>query len=194
MAAIANAFDPRFIVLSVRSPIELSLGSYAWFHVRFTPQGRVINTDEAEVGWRRMPGFVDEVVAAYSADPHRVYVAGFSQGGIIALASLVTAPEKFAGVVCMSGRLLPEALPHAAPIECLRGKRVLVVHGTQDERLTIDHGRWADEQLRGLSLAVDYKEFDMPHVMSDESVAYSSQWLSALLDQYSINGRTSGVG
>ena len=33
MASLASAFDSRFIVMSVRSPIVLGPNAFAWFHV-----------------------------------------------------------------------------------------------------------------------------------------------------------------
>lgn len=183
MAAHFAAFDPRFVVLSVRSPIELGTFSYGWFHVRFTPTGREVNTDEARAGWERLPGFIDEAVREHSADPARVYLAGFSQGGIMSLATLLTAPEKVAGAVCMSGRLMPEVLPVAASSERLRGKPVLVVHGVCDDRLGIEHAREAVDTLGRFPLEVDAREFDMAHVMTDESIAFVSAWLTTQLDR-----------
>lgn len=98
MAALAGSFDPRFVVLSVRSPIELGSFAYGWFHFRFTPQGSVINAEEAEAGWKHLGSFIDEAVV-----------------------------EQF-------------------------------------------------------PFALDYREFDMPHTTTDESIAFMSAWLSGLLD------------
>jgi phospholipase/carboxylesterase len=182
MAALAGSFDPRFVVLSVRSPIELASFSYGWFHVRFTPTGSVINAEEAEAGWKHLGSFIDEAVVEYTADPAQVYIAGFSQGGIMALAAMLTVPRKLAAVVCMSGRLLPEVVPHAASNDELFEKPVLIVHGTRDERLRVDYGRGAFESLKQFPLALDYREFDMPHTTTDESIAFVSGWLSGLLD------------
>jgi phospholipase/carboxylesterase len=181
MAALAGAFDPRFIVISARSPIELGQYAYGWFHSRFTPQGPQIDAGEAEVAWKHVAGFIDELIAEYDVDPARVFIAGFSQGGIMALATLLTAPEKLAGVVCMSGRLLPEVLPHAVTAERLRDKPVLIVHGTRDERLGLDYGHGARDTLGQFPLKIDYREFDMPHTTTDESVAFVSDWLTARL-------------
>lgn len=103
MAQLAPAFDSRFVVLSVRAPLVLGPSAFGWFHVTFTAQGPVIVDEEAEVGWKLLARFIDEAVAAYGADPARVFLAGFSQGGIMALATLLTAPEKVAGVASMSG-------------------------------------------------------------------------------------------
>jgi phospholipase/carboxylesterase len=182
MAQIAPAFDPRFVLVSVRSPLAIGPNAFAWFHVTFTAQGPVIATEEAEAGWTLLARFIDEAVTAYGTDPARVFVAGFSQGGIMALATLLTAPGKVAGAVSMSGRLLPEVLPHAASNEALRGKPVLIVHGTEDEKLGIHLARWAREQLERLPLALTYRELPMGHTITEESLSVVSAWLSASLD------------
>jgi phospholipase/carboxylesterase len=183
MAQIAPAFDPRFVVVSARSPLALGPTAFAWFHVTFTGQGPVIAAEEAAAGWTLLARFIDEAVDAYGADPAQVYVAGFSQGGIMALATLLTAPGKVAGAVSMSGRLLPEVLPHAAPHDALRNKPLLIVHGTGDEKLGIHLARWAREQLERLPVALTYRELPMGHTISDDSLGVVTSWLSAALDE-----------
>jgi phospholipase/carboxylesterase len=187
MTAIAPAFDPRFVVVSARSPLPLGRGpsgqeAFAWFHVTFTADGPAIDSEEAAVGWAHVAHFADEAVDAYGADPSRVFVAGFSQGGIMALAALLTAPERFAGAAVMSGRLLPEVIPHAADDDALRGKHVLLVHGIEDQKLGVQLARWAREQLAEFPLAVDYHELPMGHGITPESLAVVTTWLSGLLD------------
>lgn len=183
MAALAPAFDPRFVVVSARSPIVLGPNAFGWFHVSFTPQGPMIDAAEAEAGWKLLTRFVDEAVAAYGADPARVYVGGFSQGAILSLAALLTAPQKIAGAVAMSGRLLPEVLPHAAAPDLLREKRVLIVHGEADEKLVVHLARWARERLAAFPLDLTYRELPMGHTITEESLALVTAWLSSTLDR-----------
>jgi phospholipase/carboxylesterase len=182
MAQLAPAFDPRFVVVSVRSPLTLGPNAYGWFRVSFTATGPVIVAEEAEAGWTLLAQFIDEAVSAYDVDPARVFLAGFSHGGIMALATLLTAPEKVAGAVVMSGRLLPEVLPHAASVDALRDKPALIVHGTGDEKLGIHLARWAREQLAQLPLALTYRELAMAHAITEESLAVVTTWLAASLD------------
>jgi len=182
MASLAPAMDPRFLVISARSPIALGPDSFAWFHVTFTPQGPQIDAREAATGWAHVARFVDETVGAYGADADRVYLAGFSQGAIMALATMLTAPAKLAGAVAMSGRLLPEVLPHAAPAEALRGKPVLIVHGTADDKLGLHFARSARERLSQFPIALTYHELPIGHGITAESLAEVSAWLSARLD------------
>ena len=178
MAALAGSFDPRFVVISARSPIEMGPFSFCWFHVTFTPDGPVIDGDELHDAADRLAVFVDEAVLAFGADPRRVFIAGFSQGGIMGLTSMLTGPDRLAGVVCMSGRLPPEVLPRLAPPDRLRAKPVLIVHGTHDEVLGVEYGRSAHATLERLSLAVTYEEFDMTHTTTDASLASVAEWLT----------------
>ena len=181
MASLAGTFDPRFLVISARSPIELEPFAFAWLHVTSTPDGPVVDSDEAEVAWTHVARFVDEAVEAYDADPTRVFIVGFSQGRIMAIATMLTAPEKLAGVVCMSGRLLPEVLPHAVSPDRLRDKAVLIVHGSLDETLVVDYGRSAYRTLKEFPLALEYRELEIGHTTTDESLAVVSDWLTARL-------------
>jgi phospholipase/carboxylesterase len=183
VAALMPSLDPRFVVVSARSPLVLGPDAFAWFHLSFTPAGPVIVEEEARAGWVRVARFAGEAAEAYGADPARVYVDGFSQGGIMALAALLTAPARLAGAVCMSGRLLPEVLPHAASGEALGGKPVRIVHGEHDAKLGIRLARWASEQLRRFPLALDYRELAMGHEITSESLRVVSDWLSTRLDR-----------
>ena len=128
-----------------------------------------------------MAQFIDEAVAAYDAEPRRVFVAGFSQGGIVALTTMLTAPERLAGAVCMSGRLPPEVLPQVVGPDRLRDKPVLIVHGVHDDVLGVEFARDARTTLRQLPLALEYREFDMGHATTPASLAVVSAWLTQQL-------------
>jgi phospholipase/carboxylesterase len=184
MALLAPEFDSRFVVVSVRSPLVLGPNAFGWFRVTFTAQGPVIVAEEAEAGWKLLVQFIDEATVAYDADPERVFLAGFSQGGIMALATLLTAPEKVAGAAVMSGRLLPEVLPHAASAEALRGKPALIVHGEADEKLGIHLARWAREQLASFPVELTYRELPMGHAITAESLEVVTSWLKQALDDH----------
>jgi phospholipase/carboxylesterase len=181
MASLANTLDPSMEVLCVRSPITLGAGSYAWFHVQFTAQGPVINPDEAAAGWASIAQFATEAVTAYDADPARVVVGGFSQGGIMSLAAMLTAPQVFAGAMCLSGRLLPEVWPNRVSDDALRGKPVLIVHGTADSKLGIHFARSAKERLETVPIALTYVELPVEHQITQETVTRLHEWLAPLV-------------
>lgn len=182
LMGLAPALDPRFLIISVRAPITLQHGSYAWYHVQFVPNGHVIDAAEAEASRARLLCFVDEVIESYNVNPDRVFLMGFSQGCIMSLAAALTAPGRFAGVVGISGRLLPDILTKAAPANELRGLPLLVVHGTFDSVLAIEYGRAIRDALQKLPVALTYREYLMDHGISEESFADVSRWLANRLD------------
>ena len=72
--------------------------------------------------------------------------------------------------------------PHAAPPEALRGKGVLVVHGTDDERLGVHYARAARERLAGFPLELAYREIAAGHAITPATLAELSAWLAGRLD------------
>jgi phospholipase/carboxylesterase len=180
---LAPYLDPRFFVASARAPNTLAPGSYAWFHVEFTPQGPVINPGEAESSRQALLGFIDELVDTYGLDPARVYAMGFSQGAIMGFSLALTRPDKLAGLVAHSGRILPEIRPLIAPAEELRGLPVFVLHGTADAVLPIHHGRASRDLLSDLPVRLTYREYPIEHQISAESLGDAAAWLSERLDE-----------
>lgn len=83
----------------------------------------------------------------------------------------------------MSGRLLPEVLPHLAPPRALRDLPILLQHGTSDPVLPVHHGRTARDRLSALHVDLTYREYPMGHQVSEESLADAAAWLQARLDR-----------
>jgi phospholipase/carboxylesterase len=175
--------DKRFLIISVRAPNTLGPGSYAWFDVDFTPQGPAINPAQAEASRKVLITFLDEAVNAYDADPKQIYLMGFSQGAIMSASIALTQPQLVAGVVLMSGRILPEIQPLIASNEELSGLPFLVVHGTADIVLPISYGRASRQLLSSLPVELTYHEYRIGHEVSQESLADVTAWLSARLDK-----------
>ena len=180
---LAPFLDGRFLIISVRAPNTLAPGSYAWFEVDFTPQGPIINPAQAEASRKALIAFLDEALTTYDADPKQVYLMGFSQGAIMSASVALTRPDLVAGVVLMSGRILPEIQPLIASPGALENLPFLVVHGTTDTVLPINHGRASRQLLSSLPVELTYHEYPMGHEVSQESLADLSAWLSTHLDR-----------
>jgi polyhydroxybutyrate depolymerase len=80
---------------------------------------------------------VNHVVEEYGGDPERVYVAGFSNGGMMALRAGLDLPEMFAAVASVSGTLpKPMARREGRP-----PVPMILVHGTEDRTVPWKGGR-----------------------------------------------------
>ena len=193
LLGLAAALDDRFFVASVRAPIVMGPASFGWYHVEFTPGGGyIINENEAVESRGLVLQFVRELKEAYSIDPDRVYVMGFSQGCILSLGAALKEPRSFAGVVGMSGRLLDSLVEDTAPASDLKGLPVMVVHGTRDTVIPINYGRAIHELLSRLPVDLTYREYPTAHNVTAESISDIGNWLSDRLDS-AVDWRTAGA-
>jgi phospholipase/carboxylesterase len=179
---LAPYLDERFLVVSVRAPVVMGAGAYAWFNIEFTPQGMRADIEQAKRSLELLPGFIDEIVKTHEADDKCVYVAGFSQGAMMSLALALTRPDKIAAVVAMSGRLPSLVLEQNPDQKALGGMPVLVTHGLYDPMLPIEEGRSIRKQLQALPVELTYREYPMGHEVNLESLRDISTWLSRTLD------------
>jgi len=180
---LAPFLDKRFLIISVRAPNTLGPGSYVWFEVDFTPQGPVINPEQAEASHKALITFLKEAIKVYGANPKQVYLMGFSQGAIMSASIALIQPELVAGAVLMSGRIPPEIQSLIASSEELSGFPILVVHGTADRVLPINYGRASRELLSSLPVDLTYHEYPMGHEVSQASLSDVSAWLTEQLDK-----------
>ena len=151
--------DQRLAVVSARGPFAVGPGQYAWFHVRFTPTGPVIRAEEADASRKKLVEFIREIVAAYGLDPNRIWISGFSQGGIMSASVALTAPESVTGFAMFSGRILPEIGPDTAENERLSGLAAFVSHGVSDKMFPIQVPRSTKAFLESKGIVPVYGEY-----------------------------------
>ena len=111
----------------------------------------------------------------------RIVVAGFSQGGAIALQSALRYPERLAGLVALSTYLLLDERLEADAHEANRGLPVFFGHGIEDPMVPHRLGEMAAERLRGMGHAVEWHSYRMPHAVCPEEVDDLAAWLLARL-------------
>jgi phospholipase/carboxylesterase len=183
LIAIASYLDDRLFAVSPRAPIPLSFGGYAWFNLQWTADGPTMKPEEEMVARQTLLGFLDEVLAAYPVDPARVYLGGFSQGAILSLSVALTEPQRVAGVVALSGRVLPNVADAAAHGDgALSGLPIIVTHGVYDTVLPIHHAHYTRDRLEALPVDLTYREYPMAHEVSPESLADVAGWVTARVD------------
>ena len=179
---MAPYLDRRLLIVSLRAPYTLGPGSYAWFELGYTPTGVVVDPRQIEASVRLVVESIGEAVAAYDADPRRVYLMGFSQGAMLSGWIALTRPDLVAGAVLMSGRIEPEMLPLIASPEQLKGMPILMTHGVLDQVLPIQFGRASRDILARLPVELTYREYQMGHEVNTQSLTDVVTWLSARLD------------
>jgi phospholipase/carboxylesterase len=174
----AHIDDQHYRYVLLYAPIVLWEGDgvrYAWY--------------ERERADTTLPAARERVVAAlkelwgrYDVGPERTGMFGFSQGGAMTLDVGLHLEERLAGLVCMSGRLFEmpgteKMLARARE----RDQQILIVHGTQDTRMSVEDGRATRARLEGAGLRPELQEFPMDHEVTPDSLAAVRTFLRRVL-------------
>lgn len=111
----------------------------------------------------------------------RIVLAGFSQGGAVALQTGLRQPQRLAGMVALS-----TYLPLANTLEAQRhpanhATPIFMAHGAQDDIIPLRVARTSEQRLRALGYDVEWHEYPMPHSVSMEEIRDLSRWLARVV-------------
>lgn len=180
-----TAFPERFYLLSLRAPHRMGPGSHAWFDFAIPPGGSPVIDLEQEAQSRAL--VVQSIVAAglrLGITPEHVVVAGFGQGGIMALSLLLGRPELMRAAIVWHGRLLPEVLPDMLDLQAERsafqGHQLWVSHGTHDAVVPAVHAQSIRRQLENTPIRTTFREFAVGHELRVGEVAATVSWVEGL--------------
>ena len=119
-----------------------------------------------------------EIERGLSSD--RIVLAGFSQGGAIALHTALRSPKPLAGVLALS-TYLPLATTLASERSAANAAIPLfMAHGTDDPVLPFGLAETSRRALEALGYVVDWHAYRMAHSVCMEEVRAIGAWLSAL--------------
>jgi phospholipase/carboxylesterase len=121
---------------------------------------------------QQLHAWIEQITTDLGVPLSQTVLAGFSQGGAMALD--VGLPLPLAGILVLSGYLHSPGKPHqpASP--------VLMVHGRQDPTVPIRRARQAYDMLSAQGITVTYHELDMGHEIQPEVLIYIEQFCTAL--------------
>ncbi len=111
----------------------------------------------------------------------RIVLAGFSQGGAMALHTALRYPEKLAGIIALSCYL-----PLARELEANRAAvnqstPIFMAHGTQDPVVPYPLGEESRRLLESGGHQVEWRSYAMPHSLCAEEVAHLQMFLRRVL-------------
>ena len=162
-------------------PVTVNMGMRmrAWYDI-----AELGGRSEDGAGIRASQALLEGLVArerARGIEARRIVLAGFSQGGAIALHTGLRHPERLAGIMALS-----TWLPLAATLELERSREnsdvpVFMAHGLHDEMIALGRALASRDALEALGYAVEFHEYTMGHAVCPEEVAALAGWLARAL-------------
>jgi len=160
-------------------PVSLNFGMVmpAWYDIAGPDLRR---TRHDEDGIRTSAARVESLIARErerGVAAERIVLAGFSQGGAIAIHTALRHRERLAGIVALSTWLLLEDKLAAERSEANLALPILQCHGTFDPMVPEDRGRACRDRLTSLGWRVEWHTWPMEHQVCAEEIQVIGAWL-----------------
>jgi len=152
----------------------------AWYDIL----GQEFGGIEDEEGLRASEGLVAKLIAGEEERgtlPERIVLAGFSQGGAIALQTGLRYTKRLGGILVLSAYLPIRHALEAEASEANRKTPIFMGHGNEDATVPIHYARRSSEILRDMGYPVEWHEYPMPHSVSQAEIDDIGAWFRQVL-------------
>jgi phospholipase/carboxylesterase len=162
----------------------------AWYDIAMSDIARLPD----EGGIRDSQQAVEQLIArerGRGIDSRHIVLAGFSQGGAIALQVGLRHRDRLGGIMALSTyRPLQDSLEaEAAPAN--KSTPIFMAHGTQDPIVPLSLAESSAAALRSHGYEVEWHTWPMPHSVCAEEVQAASEFLARIYGTGSAPARSS---
>ncbi|OOZ40103.1 hypothetical protein BOW53_09110 [Solemya pervernicosa gill symbiont] len=147
----------------------------AWFDVISKEPKVVQSLEHVEESQRYLNSLIETEIAKGIPCEH-IYLAGFSQGGAIALYTSLRSKQRLGGVIALS-----TYLPFREQIDSERASEnrnspIFYAHGTEDSIIPYAAAELTREKLTALNYSIDWHSYEMGHSVSNEEIEDLREW------------------
>ena len=193
LGADGHDFEPIVPELGLRFPVRFvfphapvrpvtingGMAMRAWYDILGFDRGAREDAAGIRASAAAVVALVDREIERGMA-PERIVLAGFSQGGAIALHTALREPRPLAGVLALS-TYLPLAATLASERSAANARvPIFMAHGTGDTVLPLSLAETSRAALQALGYAVEWHTYPMAHSVSIEEISAIGAWLAAL--------------
>lgn len=160
--------------------INNGLSMRAWYDIAAFD----LNARQDEAGMRASIGEVETLIArerSRGVPSEHIVLAGFSQGGAIALAAGLRHPEKLGGIIALSTYLPLHATLAGERHAANATLPIFWGHGTLDPVVILQRGTDSRDLLQSLGYTVDWHVYPMAHAVCAEEIDDLRRWLGQRL-------------
>ncbi|MDD2721797.1 MAG: alpha/beta hydrolase [Gallionella sp.] len=165
-----------------RRPVTVNGGFVmrAWYDI----SGNDISARQDDAGIRASQADIEALIAQEGARgiaPDHIFLAGFSQGGAIALHTALRQQTPLAGVLALSTYLPLGDTAASESTVASRQTPVFMAHGRSDTVVPHPLGTLSRDALLDLGYTVSWHDYPMPHSVNEAELRDIEAWLSARL-------------
>lgn len=152
----------------------------AWYDIAISERGLEQNLEHIRESERILQDLIENEIRRGIAC-ERIVLAGFSQGGAIALHTGLHYPKPLAGIMSLSApvpyteSLMADINPANA------GVPIFMAHGTDDRMIPFDLAQHAHKQMEVRGLHLEWHTYAMGHTLVPDEIRDITRWLARVL-------------
>jgi len=151
----------------------------AWYDIAMNDIARLPD----ERGIRESQAAIERLIArerGRGVESARIVLAGFSQGGAIALQAGLRHADRLGGIVALSTYLALEESLDAEASTANRATPIFMAHGTQDPIVPIALAEASAAALKRRGYEVEWEAWPMPHSVCAEEIQSLADFLARI--------------
>ena len=165
-----------------QQPVTINSGVVmpAWYDI-VSPE---LEQREDETGIRRSQQYIDALIQreiARGVATENIIIAGFSQGGAIALHTGLRYPQRLAGILALSTYLPLVQTVRQEASEINQDLPIFMAHGSHDPIVPLRLGEDSRHYLEQFGYQPEWQTYFMEHSVCPDEISDISQWLFKLL-------------
>lgn len=191
LGADASDFEPIVPMLQLEQPLRFVFPNApirpvainggaemrAWYDI--DPGAPLAGGEDIDASARDIAAIIDREVGRDIA-AENIVLAGFSQGGVIALQLGLSYHQKLRGIMGLSTYLHdPENVTNRLDFANI-DTPIMLAHGLSDPMIPITRAITSRETLRKLNYEVEWHEYAMGHQVCPQEIADIAQWLNQI--------------
>lgn len=149
----------------------------AWYDIAHPNIGAHQDEEGIRASQAAVEALIDQEVSRGIA-PYNIFLAGFSQGGAIALHTALRRADALGGVLALSTYLPLQESAVQKPSACARETPIFMAHGRSDPVVPYGLGAASRDALLELGYTVEWHEYAMQHSLCEAEVRDIEAWLS----------------
>ena len=172
----------RFVLPNAKKwPITINGGMNmpAWYDMKSLEHPRDIGWDSFEDSYKEISSLIKGEIEN-GISPENIFIAGFSQGGVMALFTTISYPEKLGGIIALSTYWIQN---NDLSIEASNHKySIFMGHGLSDPIIPLEIGKQSASELTSMGHDVTWKQYPMPHSVCMDEINDILHWLKSIND------------
>ena len=175
---VINQFGDNYVTVILQAPYEISLasGEFSWFDSDISDNDTIFNEDHLKESLEKILFCIDKIIEKEKINPARIFIGGFSQGGIMACKLALEHPDVVDGFIVHNTKL-PNVYQVRTDKSVYKRLSGLVINGKYDKRINPINSKQIANTFIALGAKIQPKVLEIGHEFPKLSRDMINEWM-----------------